>query len=654
MKKNRIIYILSFIIILATSCSKKFLEDMKPYDKYSDASLFTSETQMDWYISNVYYTYFNAYKQPTATVSGLYNDTRTTYTEEIGGTINNTYLDPAMTYGDATQADGYFGSVLTSSIQNEPYSRIRSVNFILERIDVDGAATMSEAFRKTAKGQAYFFRGLQYFDLLRTYGGVPLVTKMQLASASDESIKIPRNTVSECVAQITADFDSAANLLPAVWDNPGANYGRFTKVGALAMKSRVLLTFASPLFNPNWDNAGDTRWDAALQAGLAAKQAADAAGYGLYGTTAKDWSEMTWKNDNSFNKEALIIKLLSNNSANTSTYSYNGWEKRVRPSSQTGSGGISAPKEMIDMFPMADGSRPVTGTGGNYVDTFFFMNRDPRFYRTFAFSGCKWAASDATTDAVVWFYRWKNGTKIGTSGNNNVSSPAVVRKMSNTTVAKSAFATSGTDIFEYRYTELLLNIAECYAAKGDVANSLLYLGQIRQRVGIPSANNYGIGTPADKYAAIDDCLYERRVELAYEGKRFWDIQRWMLYTDDLLHTGKKINGTNRSGYYWQCQTASDTDPLTSTDKAISIDPDAADFLTQLDKLKTLYQNKLVKTPLDVPMDKNSNNVEIYIKWPTNCYLSGLNSAVLTNNSWMLQNNDWRDQNGATGTFDARK
>src|SRR5690606_25746448 len=180
-----------------------------------------------------------------------------------------------------------------------------------------------------------------------------------------------------------------------------------------------------------------------------------------------------------------------------------------------GGGGQSAPKEMIDLFPMADGSRPTAANG--YDDFLFFLNRDPRFYRTFAFSGRKWGYKE-DPESVVWAYRWLDSNdEAHFSDNNQLSSPAFVRKMTNKNVTgESGFEYSGTDIFEYRYAELLLNIAECYAGIGDLGNCTAYLGKVRQRVGIPSANNYGIGTLGSKYEAIEACLYERRVELAYE------------------------------------------------------------------------------------------------------------------------------------------
>jgi hypothetical protein len=321
---------------------------------------------------------------------------------------------------------------------------------------------------------------------------------------------------------------------------------------------------------------------------------------------------------------------------------------------------------MLDLFPLADGSRPVIGN--NYNDTFFFMSRDPRFYRTFAFSGMKWPTKEATTD-VIWLYRWKypaSGSSTAYSDGNSVNSPAVVRKMTNpagaSTVAGLAF--SGTDIMEYRYAELLLNIAECYAAQGNISSCLTYLGKVRQRVGIPSANNYGIGTLSSKYAAIEAVLYERRVELAYEGKRFWDLQRWMLYSDDAGlndNTNSKLgisvlNGTARTGRYWQYKTnaSSSTDPLTSARGTISVDPDASDFATQLNALKTFFQNNLKVIGTDQPLDKDGAGQAVLINFRSNYYLSGLNSTALSTNPWLLQTKGWNDYSGAPGTFDYKQ
>ena len=656
--KNKILYIIAFGLsaMAITSCKKSFLEDMKSYDKY-DESVFTNEVQTGWYIDRLYNYFYVSYKSPVQSVVGLYDDSKTKMTEEIGGTVSN-WINPNKDLQLASDADAYYGAALSSSVTNNPYTRIRFANFLLEKIDGVGQV-LSPSFRETAKGQMYYFRALQYYELVRIYGGVPIVTTVSDASNTDESIRIPRSTATECFAQIIKDFDSAAALLPAIWPAASSNYGRATSAAALAMKSRVLLTAASPLFNNNWDNAGDAKWQAALDAGLQAETALTAAGYGLYGTNAKQWGEMSYVNDNSFNKEAIVVQLLSSTTT-TSSGANNSWENAVRPKDYNGSGGISAPKDMLDLFPMADGSRPTVANG--YVDTFFFENRDPRFYRTFAFSGSKWGIK-TNANKTTFFYRWKAGaTKSPVYyGNNQTSSPAVVRKMSNPSADSTGFAFSGTDIFEYRYAELLLNIAECYAAKGDIGNCLIYLGKIRDRVGIPSANNYGIGTLNSKYEAIEACLYERRVELAYEGKRYWDIQRWLLYdgvsvTNTTANTCQKlglqpINGTSRTGYYWQAINYTSTDPLTPADRNILIDPDASDFATQIQKLKDLYESKFVMTPLDQAMDRDGST-PVTILFRPNYYSSGLTSTILSYNPWLLQNIGWSDYSGGAGTFNA--
>ena len=121
---------------------------------------------------------------------------------------------------------------------------------------------------------------------------------------------------------------------------------------------------------------------------------------------------------------------------------------------------------------------------------------------------------------------------MGYSDQNQVGSPAFVRKMSSMETSPTEnFAYSSTDIYEYRYAELILNLAECYAATGHPAEAVKWLGEIRKRVGILPGEDgtYGIGNLTDRHQAIEACLYERQIELAYEGKRFWDLWRWLLY-----------------------------------------------------------------------------------------------------------------------------
>jgi L-fucose isomerase-like protein len=130
-------------------------------------------------------------------------------------------------------------------------------------------------------------------------------------------------------------FRFSSGLVASCLAGGSTNYGRATSVAALAMESRVLLTAASPLFNKDWDNPGSPKWQAALAAGLKAEIALTAAGYGLYGSTAKEWAEMSYVNDNAFNREAIIVQLLSNTSTSSVGYN-NSWENTVRPKEHNG------------------------------------------------------------------------------------------------------------------------------------------------------------------------------------------------------------------------------------------------------------------------------------------------------------------------------
>src|SRR3954447_2429581 len=106
--KNKILYLIAFTAVIATSCKKKFLEDMQPYDKYGEEQVFSNEVLTGYYIDRLYNYFFAGYRSPTQaeTILGSYDDSKTRMTEEIGGTISN-YINPNVTLQLASQADAY-------------------------------------------------------------------------------------------------------------------------------------------------------------------------------------------------------------------------------------------------------------------------------------------------------------------------------------------------------------------------------------------------------------------------------------------------------------------------------------------------------------------------------------------------------------------
>ena len=550
MKSKWFIIILGACLFLNIACSDEFLEEKRDYSVFGPEDIFKDPNQANAVFGSIYKKILGKYNSPLCGSDILMRQGQDNMgganfmlTEElasgypIGLTGNNKYKG---VHHKTTKAGNHlgnphywnYGKNSTGNYNNFSkdvlFPSIYLINSFIDEIERYRTRYLDETFWDRLKGQAIFSRAWLYFDAVRLFGGVPYYST-SLEDTPSEDDRSPRMPIDSCIDKICADFQQAASLLPAKWDSE--NMGRFTSVAALAMISRVRLYAASPVFNASWDNPQSERWQAALTAGLAAEQAASAAGYGTSVNDINAWDQMFYTYAaGSFNPEAIIMIPKYSNTMYDASYS-NKWEKYIRPqviTSASGSG-FPAPKQMIDLFPMKDGSRPVAGD--NYDSEKFYRDRDPRFYRTFAFSGCEWPG----TTKQIWLYAYKYGNEYrytdGTPGDAGAQkkSKAIVWKMSDPTVPVGSEDYAGTDILEYRYAELLLNIAECYAATGNASKCIEYLSRIRQRVGIDPANNYGIGNPSNKYALIEACLYERRVELAYEGKRSWDMRRWLLY-----------------------------------------------------------------------------------------------------------------------------
>lgn len=688
MKKKNIFYIALLALGFSTvGCSDSFLDMAQDgvYDRLD------TETKATWYINALYELMYKGFNTPNKTI--VYQSTSfDNLTEEAWGISAKT--NPGTTYytitelGNSSFMASYFGTSLAAGKKSPAsgYHQIRYCNNLLEELD-NNASSFNKDYIKKAKGQAYFLRAAQMFDLVRIYGPVPIVTTVLNAEASDTGL--PRSSVTQCVEQIVKDLNTAAEMLPDYWS--GDDYGRVTRGAALALKSRVLLTYASPIFNRNWNNPDNIRWKKALKAAQDAQAAMP--DKGLDGiSSAKEWENMLCKSSNTEdNKETIFLRL--NHQGKESGATYNGWEQSARLTSQGGSGGIKVPIELIDKFPNADGTLVKEADKLANGNMHFMENRDPRFYRTFAFNGMIWGYKELPND-TVWAYRWIKSlvpdenaetpntylATYGYSEENNVPSPVFIRKMTNIQAAKEEFEYSGINVYEYRYAELALNLAECYAATGQVELCKQELGKLRARVGIPKGNqNYGLDSYINsRESAIAGCLHERLIELAYEGKRYWDIWRWLLYDGGQGYCGNgermylsdentceilgltPLIGTCRTSRYIDVKSELyipgnnddnlTADPLLNARETVGADPDSPDFQKELKKVAEFWeQNFQLKEP-PTPGDKDSNNNPVLLSWKSNYYISGINNTALTKNPWLGQTIGWGDTNGSPGTI----
>ena len=759
MKKTIKYFSFGLLSVMAlTSCSDQFLQDKKNYDN--------ATTEIYNYISGCQGRVNDIYSwclpqasdfttgQNYLSVSIGSNDMAGKSTEEYAGLSIFVDSENELTSmsTDNGVPDFFMGS--SNNIQTSVYGRIRNINDCLKGIQ---GGSLSEEEKTPLLGQVYFFRAWCYYNLVKWYGGVPIITDVLDPVPSSFT---PRATTKQCIDFILEDLERAATMLKGkIWS--GDDYGRVTTGTALALKGRVLLLWASPIFNRKND---ESRWQNAYQQMKADLSAINACGYGLYQASndingsafAKQFLQV------SNNPEAVFFTLhnMVASDDGLDNQKNNPWERGIRPSN-TGGGGKSANRMILDMFPMADGKIPAATanytklepSSFNYERDYPFTNRDPRFYRTFAFPGFRWAYSgdptqrdknnpsyDQGTNYVLWNYKWyvdKNDEGNPESGNSYAAdnlytsgTSVYIRKKSDdydldnsklynympTSTKGAGPFFSQAPLIELRYGEVLLNLAEAACMAGQMGEAVGYLQQIRARAGYTAENNYGLQTNlvSDQATCMSAILYERQIELAYEGKRFDDMRRWMLYDGGTaLPTGapstwqltgwggntctwlgyKALNGQRRENIefrtadkygvgtaYWYgdplIKTAVDsvaaefikthtevtlaeamTLPEVIYAAAATCRPEGIDFRkddvqSQLAKLREWYKTNLVVSEKRGDGYDSQHNLK-YIYFNPKYYLLGLSSGAQSSNKGLPQTIGWQDFNngGANGTFD---
>lgn len=587
-------------------------------------------------------------------------------TDELAGEVNWNKVWAAP--GSNTDANclAYIGAPLTSSVPNNVYSRLRQINLFLDNIDNYG---MADADKNPLKGEMYFWRAWQYFDLLKLYGGVPLVLKAQTSVGSSEGAnQVPRSSSSACIEQIVADLDMAKTLLPGKW--PTADWGRITSGAAAAMKGRVLLTWASPLFNRTDDVQ---RWQRAYDANTEAKALLETNNFGLFTTggftDGKAWESMWFVEAN--NPEAVIVYGF-NNTTSSNVLRNNGWEKATRSKTLGGSGAVGATKQIMDAFPMKDGLAAGSSTKYPYTLQTFYKNRDPRFNKTFIYSGAVWAHSEDANFKQFTYYWYKKAPSPATAlpdgfteTAGTVNTNVYVRKAVNPSASKAiAFQHSGTDYMEMRFAEVLLNLAESAIGVNKLAEGKALVAKVRERAGIESnGGTFGLADVTTRDQHFAAVINERKVEFAYESKRFWDLRRWMLYNDDFgtcTRLGQTpIHGMRRQGLFFIAQNAGANyvgvdDPFILNKNGVFpvadrnptvYPPGVTNYDQYVDYFYTNYLKVVVKDNID-PTTANWK-----FTWYNQYYFFGIPANALNTSPYLGQTLGW---SGGQSTFDPLK
>ena len=489
---------------------------------------------------------------------------------------NNTYLNMATG---------------TWAADNNPMSQwdnckdgIQYVNLFLKKVEnvkwAPSSASKQQMFIDRLKGEAFGLRAILYYYLLQAHGGyaddgilygVPLLTEPEDGSSDFNQ---PRATFADCVKQIYADCDSAMALLPAdyvdiesnneipaKYQTLGANYSNYNLVFgtkarnllsakvAEATKAQVALLAASPAFR---EQSGVTSAEAAT---LCAKVLKRIGGLAGFDPTGNIW----YKNTEKLKPEASEMPEIlwrEDRHKNASQESEN------FPPTLYGNGRVNPSQNLVDAFPMRSG-RPITDASSGYDPQNPYANRDPRladnviyngttFKKTVIISGTYPTDKNETDDNI---------NSISTSTRTGYYLRKLLRE--DVSPLSSSLIEQQHIYPRIRYTEIFLAYAEAandaWGPKVDGANvgftAYDVIKAIRERAGL-GTNEVGIALPeGDAYleecAANQDKMTElirneRRIELCFENKRFWDLRRWKMPLDETVK-GMQIDRDEETG-----------------------------------------------------------------------------------------------------------
>ncbi len=419
---------------------------------------------------------------------------------------------------------------VASNGQALSYTNIDKINFFLSKIPDVSPSVLSDDKKKQMTGQALFWRAWDYFGKVGIFGGVPLILKPQDVT-NRESLFVPRNKTSECVTQIIADLDLAIASLPDQWDN--ANYGRIDKGAAMALKGKVLLWYASPIFNPTNDAS---RWQKAYDANKAAVDYLKGQGRGLLAAYGQIWKQER-------NKEVIMVNQFS-----YPDHAFNQAAIRPQPLTQGAANANQPILSLLNAYPKKDGSPMQFDVAKLASDpayneqylTDFVTNRDDRFYATIFTGGTAYPTPDLPTGTRYWS-AWRKvadapspggikylslaADQMGVTIGAGVSGFFGIKGLDNT-VTKTLIGNATTDWVELRFAEVLMNYGETANEIGKVDEALQVLKDIRARAGITAGASGKYGITAVTLSEIREAyISERFVEFAFENKRWNDLRR---------------------------------------------------------------------------------------------------------------------------------
>lgn len=418
-----------------------------------------------------------------------------------------------------------------SQLEYWPYSNIRSANEILEILE---ESTFDEDIVIQKSAEARFLRAFMYFELVKRYGGVPLITEAQSIDLPTEELMVPRNSEKELYDFIESEMDALVDILPDTYS--ADEFGRPTKWAAYALKSRAMLYAGSIA------KYGDVQLGGLL--GIASSEA-DAyyqKAYNASMTVIEESSHALYTGNSDPEANYAELFTIDNNDEiifaevyNLSLLKTHSWNYMCTPDGfQTGWGSNNWMYiESLEKYEYQDGTSgkldwdKLDGNEKLSLDE-FITNRDPRFLATAFYPETPWQGGTVYThtNTVGTIPEGSDWPKTAPK-RNRIKSGIMIKKRAPESIKLPISGEDETDWTVFRLGELYLNAAEAAFERGNTTEATSLVNTIRNRAGMP-----------DKTAVtIEDVRNERFVELYCEEHRYWDIRRWRIAEEVLNEKG---------------------------------------------------------------------------------------------------------------------
>lgn len=499
LKKQKLLLVAAVCILTLLSACNEYLE-LTPKDQATETIIWSNPDNADMFLNNIYAGLPRQYN--TADPDDNFSD------DAIAG--------PPTQYSRTVFALAIYTANDAPNYWTNSYARIRASNLFIEKVS---ESALSDDYKRLRIAEARFLRAYYYHILWMHYGGVPIITDVLNIGEQGDAVFRPRNTAEETFAFIVEELGAAAPDLPLHADG-----GRATQGAALTLKGWCELYEASILNNPGNDLS---KWEKAAETN---KQVMELGVYDLFPDFQTQFYE-----ENNDNIEVIFSRqyvggttLGGSREGLTGPYNVGG--------TNTSHGGVRVTHNLVQEFFMANGL-PITDPDSGYDPSKPYENREKRFYYTVTFDGAEWLG-------VPMVYRVGSGSLLE-FGRGHFTGYDLVKGMNPTYATHGDQRLNSASQKYFRFAEVLLNYAEAQnEAYGPDQSVYDAIDSVRARVDLPGLAP-GL-SQAEMRAAIRQ---ERRVELAFEQKRYLDLKRWKLAEINLNQTllGMKIENAAGGG-----------------------------------------------------------------------------------------------------------